>query len=218
VPYLQANFMLGLDTDAGEEPVELTKEFMSRTPFVWPVVNIPHPFGGTPLYERYRVEGRILTPMPFAFYYSPHLVTTLRNYTPAEFYGRLIELFSHFTSSAMLRRRLASTRSGGAGTMHVVRTLVKRKRIEAFRRLRHLLVEDPQFRAFHEGRSGTLPEYYHRMYERLLGPYASLMPREERAPLFESEPAAASSRPAAPPAVVRADAPAVPRPGAAGAG
>jgi len=64
VPYLQANFMFGLDTDAGDEPVELTKEFMTRTPFVWPVVNIPHPFGGTPLYEQYLEEGRILASMP----------------------------------------------------------------------------------------------------------------------------------------------------------
>lgn len=218
VPYLQANFMLGLDTDAGEEPVELTKAFMSRTPFVWPVVNIPHPFGGTPLYDRYLAEGRILKSMPFAFYYSPHLVTTLQNYTPAEFYGKLIDLFSHFTSSAMLRRRLTSTRSGAVRTIDVVRTMVKRKRIQAFRRLRQLLIEDPHFRAFHEGGSAALPEYYHQEYERLLGPYASLMPREERAPLFESGPAGASLRPAGPLSVIRAGASPVPWADAAGVG
>ncbi|MBA2310559.1 MAG: radical SAM protein, partial [Pseudonocardiales bacterium] len=46
VPYLQANFMFGLDTDEGDDPVELTKLFMDQTPFAWPVVNIPMPFGG----------------------------------------------------------------------------------------------------------------------------------------------------------------------------
>ena len=34
VPYLQANFLFGVDSDRGDEPVELTREFMSRTPFV----------------------------------------------------------------------------------------------------------------------------------------------------------------------------------------
>ncbi|MDP2949422.1 MAG: radical SAM protein, partial [Chloroflexota bacterium] len=53
VPGVQANFVFGLDVDEGEEPVELTKEFMERCPFVWPTINIPTPFGGTPLYDRY---------------------------------------------------------------------------------------------------------------------------------------------------------------------
>ena len=33
VPYIQANFIMGLDTDEGEEPFALTKEFLQRTPF-----------------------------------------------------------------------------------------------------------------------------------------------------------------------------------------
>src|SRR5262249_32297668 len=60
VHYLQANFLFGLDGDEGEEPLALTKEFMTRTPFVWPVVNIPHPFGGTPLFDVQLAAGRIL--------------------------------------------------------------------------------------------------------------------------------------------------------------
>ncbi len=59
VPGIQANFIFGLDGDEGNEPVELTKEFMSRAPFVWPTVNIPVPFGATPLYDQDLDEGRI---------------------------------------------------------------------------------------------------------------------------------------------------------------
>ena len=54
--------------------------------------------------------------------------------------------------------------------------------MRAFRRLRGMLATDPQFRAFHEGRSRALPEYYHREYERLLGPMPPLMSRAERMP------------------------------------
>ena len=82
VPYLQANFIFELDTDRGDEPVELTKEFMDRTPFVWPTINIPVPFGGTPLHDNLLAAGRVLTAMPFAFYYTPYLVTTLKHYDP----------------------------------------------------------------------------------------------------------------------------------------
>jgi radical SAM superfamily enzyme YgiQ (UPF0313 family) len=182
VPYLQANFMFGLDADRGDEPVALTKEFMTRTPFVWPVVNIPHPFGGTPLHDRYRRDGRILAAMPFSFYYSPWIVTTFAHYGPVEYYERLIDVFAHFTSPAMLVRRLRATASPFARMMHVVRTRVKRQRLRAFRRLRDLLVADRELRRFHEGRARALPELYHREYERLLGPYAPLMSRADRVP------------------------------------
>jgi hypothetical protein len=47
-----------------------------------------------------------------------------------------------------------------------------------------MLGTDAQFRAFHEGRSAVLPDFYHHEYERLLGPYASLLSRAERTPEF----------------------------------
>ncbi|MGH9362904.1 MAG: B12-binding domain-containing radical SAM protein, partial [Thermoanaerobaculia bacterium] len=74
VPGLQANFIFGTDGDQGEEPAALTREFIRRLPFVWPTVNIPVPFGGTPMYDRDLAEGRVLREMPFAFYYMPYMV------------------------------------------------------------------------------------------------------------------------------------------------
>ena len=68
VKYLQANFIFGLDTDAGDTPIELTKQFMDGTPFAWPAINIPVPFGGTPLYDEFMRTDRILQTMQFGFY------------------------------------------------------------------------------------------------------------------------------------------------------
>jgi len=76
VPYLQGSFVFGLDSDQGEEPVEATKEFISSAPFVWPVINIPQPFGQTPLYNDLLRDERLLTTMPFYFYQMPFLVTS----------------------------------------------------------------------------------------------------------------------------------------------
>ena len=47
------------------------------------------------------------------------------------------------------------------------------------------LKKDPQFRAFHEGESQVLPEFYHRLYENLLGPYATLLSDEDRQPVHQ---------------------------------
>ena len=182
VPYLQANFMFGLDTDRGNDPIDLTKVFMDQTPFVWPAINIPVPFGGTPLHDELLGSGRILKAMPFAFYYAPYLVTTLRHYGPVTYYEKLLELFCHLSSPAMLKRRIRSTSSPTVKLVHWTRTASTRAGMRSYRHILQMLRSDTQFRAFHEGRSAELPEFYHRRYERMLGRYAGLLSRADRVP------------------------------------
>jgi hypothetical protein len=181
---IQANFIFGLDVDAGDEPVELTKEFASRVPFVIPNFNIPVPFGNTPLYERYLSEGRILTAMPFTFYYMPYLVYTLKNYNPMVFYKKLIDMISYVYSGNVLLKRLKYTRASFQSGYNLVRTLGYRQMNGRLRKILDLLNTNKQFRAFHEHETDVLPEFYHRQYERLLGPYATLMSQEERKPVL----------------------------------
>jgi hypothetical protein len=181
---IQANFIFGLDSDTGDEPIELTKEFASRAPFVMPNINIPTPFGKTPLYDKYFSENRLLTSMPFTFYYQPYLVFLLENYSPAAFYEKLIDLFSHISSGSMLAKRLRSAPSPFPAGYNLVKTLGNRQMIGRFRKMLDLLNTDRQFRAFHEHETDVLPEFYHCQYEHLLGPYATLMSREERKPVL----------------------------------
>ncbi len=186
VPGLQVNFMFGLDDDEGDEPAELTKEFMTKTPFAWPVVNIPIPFGGTPLYDQYLEEDRILRSMPFSFYYAPYLVTTLKNYDPITFYQKLIDIMLHYSSRGVLWQRLRATPNKTLRLLVFVRNLKAKNAIRRYRQILDMLTKDKNFLAFHEGRSQVLPEFYHQEYERLLGPYASLLSREERVPVLAS--------------------------------
>ena len=179
---IQVNFIFGLDIDEGDEPVEMTKEFMTRTPFVWPIINIPVPFGGTPLYDDYFKEGRILRSMPFSFYYLPYLVTTLKNYDPITYYRKLFEILAHYSTRAMLWRRLRMTPNWALRLLYVVRTLRVKEAMGGFQQILNMLTTDSQFRAFHEGESTVLPEFYHHQYERMLGPYAELLSRADRTP------------------------------------
>jgi len=188
VPYLQANFMFGLDTDLGDTPTELTKLFMDQTPFAWPAINIPVPFGGTPLHEELLGNGRILKAMPFGFYYAPYLVTTLKHYDPVSYYEKLIELFSHAASPSMLKRRLQSTSYRLVKLVHWARTASTRASLKSYRHILQQLRSDAQFRAFHEGRTPVLPEFYHQMYERMLRQYAGLLSRADRAPNLARRP------------------------------
>ena len=181
VPGLQANFILGIDSDTGAEPVELTKEFMTRLPRVWPNFNVPTPFGGTPLYQQYLAEDRILRAMPFAFYYTTYLVTTLRNYTAGEYYGHLIDLFSDLTSAETIVRRTRAI-SGVYHVFHAIRLLNAHRNLREFRTLRRLLRTDRAFRAFHDGASDDLPAFYRNRFQRHLGRYAHLLSASDLRP------------------------------------
>lgn len=182
IPYLQANFIFGLDSDRGHEPFELTKEFMRRVPFVWPTLNIPVPFGGTPLHADYLRNRRILEAMPFGFYYAPYLVTTLEHDDPVSFYERLIDLLRFSCSPEMRRQRWRSAPNRLVGVINWVRSMWTRAEIGIYRQVLDRLRADRAFREFHEGRRGALPEFYHDQYERALGRYAALISRDDRRP------------------------------------
>ena len=154
-------------------------------PEIWPSINIPTPYGGTPLYDQMQREGRILATMPFSFYYNPYLATTIKHYDPLTFYDRLIELNLARASGAMLLRRLVSRASLAIWFVNAVRTFDTWFELRELRRIRLMLAADAQFRAFHEGRSRALPTFYANLFERRLGRLAELLPPETRYPILE---------------------------------
>ena len=185
VPNIQANFIFGTDTDAGEDPVELTKEFIRRVPYVWPTINIPTPYGRTPLYDDYLAQGRILTLMPFAFYYMPYLVMTLKNYSPLEYYDKLIEIYSTANSYKLLAPRIASTPDYSLKVLYFLRSFAFQGILGKLKRTRKRFQEDEEFRTFHEGRATKLPTFYRHLYAKRLGRYAELISEAEMTPELE---------------------------------
>jgi len=85
----------------------------------------------------------------------------------------------------MLRGRFGKESTLGFSLLNALRTFAMRQDLAALRLLRQMLATDPKFLAFHEGRTRSLPEFYHRRYEQKLGRYANLISRDERTPELE---------------------------------
>ncbi len=67
LPYLQANFVLGLDCDEGPGPFELTKRFLDLAPGAFPAFSMLTAFGrSAPLNLEYQKQDRVI-PFPFPF-------------------------------------------------------------------------------------------------------------------------------------------------------
>jgi hypothetical protein len=187
VPDLQANFIFGTDADNGKAPVELTKEFIRRLPFVWPTMNIPIPFAGTPFFDQLYAENRIIKALPLSFYYRPYLVIKLKNYSAVEFYEHLIDLYTVITGTAMMVKRIFARSAFEVKVVYTVRAFHLRQELAQLRRVRDMLVKDGEMRAFHEGSSNQLPEFYHHCFEKRLGRFAGLISRSDRIPVLSAE-------------------------------
>jgi hypothetical protein len=179
VPYVQTNFVLGLDCDEGAEPFELTKRFLDLTPGAFPAYSLLSAFGrAAPLNLEYQRAGRVL-PFPFALLNNNHAMNVIpRNYTWPEFYDRLVDLSEYSFSWRAIHRRLASNRGAIPRWMNVVRAISSEGwgRIRYHRTIRRLLDEDPAMLGFMTGHTGQLPAFYERRIAAELGPLHRHLP------------------------------------------
>ena len=172
VPYVQTNFVLGLDSDEGPEPFELTKRFLDLAPGAFPAYSLLSAFGrAAPLNLEYQRAGRVL-PFPFTFLNNNHAMNVRpANYSWVEFYDRLVDLTSYSFSWRAIRRRLGATPALIPRWMNVVRAMSSEGwgRIEYHTTIRRLLDTDEGVRAFMNGETDRLPEFYAARIERDLG-------------------------------------------------
>jgi hypothetical protein len=156
----------------------LTKEFLARLPFIYPTLNIPAAFGGTPLYDSLLKEGRILKTMPLSFCWAPHLTVILKHYDALSYYQRMVDLYSFLVSDKLSRIRLAAKIPWFVKVVNAYRTFANQVVLADLQKIAHCLRLDPQLRAFHAGETPVVPEIYASAYRRQLGRYAALMPLE----------------------------------------
>ena len=179
VPYVQTNFVLGLDSDEGPEPFELTKKFIDLAPGAFPAYSLLSAFGrAAPMNLDYQRAGRVL-PFPFTFLNNNHAMNVRpANYSWAEFYDRLVDLTSYSFSWRAIGRRLGATPAMIPRWMNVVRAMSSEGwgRIAYHTTIRGLLDTDPSVRGFMEGEDDRLPAFYEARIRRDLGELHAHLP------------------------------------------
>jgi len=179
VPYLQVNMVLGLDSDEGPEPFELTKRFVDLCPAAFPGYSMLTAFGqAAPLNLGYQRDDRVL-PFPFHFLNNHHAMNVRpKNYEWPEFYDRVIDLTKYTFSKRAIMRRLRANRGAIPRMMNVVRATSSEGygRIKYFTEVRELLCTDKSFRAYFEGETDRLPDFFRQRVKRDLGPLWEFLP------------------------------------------
>ena len=179
IPYIQTNFVLGLDTDEGPEPFELTKRFLDLAPGAFPAFSLLSAFGrAAPLNLEYQRAGRVV-PFPFTFLNNNHAMNVRpRHYTWPVFYDRLVDLTRYAFSWRAIGRRLRATEGAIPKWMNVVRAMSSEGwgRIAYHATIRRLLDQDASVRGFMDGETERLPAFYGERIARELGPLFEHLP------------------------------------------
>jgi hypothetical protein len=179
IPYIQTNFVLGLDGDMGPEPFELTKTFIDLSPGAFPAYSLLSAFGrAAPMNLDYQRDGRVL-PFPFHFLNNNHAMNVRpKNYKWGEFYDGLIDVTSYSFSWRAIARRIPATATAIPKWMNVVRAMSSEGwgRIDYHTKIRKLIDTDRSVRAYLDGETTVLPEFYHNRIRHDLGPMYQYLP------------------------------------------
>jgi hypothetical protein len=179
IPYVQTNFVLGMDSDSGDEPFELTKRFLDLAPGAFPAYSLLSAFGrAAPLNLEYQRNGRVL-PFPFGTLDNNRAMNVRPlNYEWREFYDGLVGLTAYSFSWKAIARRFSANRLSIPKWMNVLRAVSSEGhgRLRYHTEVRRLLDSDPSMLAFLEGETDRVPEFYTKRLLGELGPLAQYLP------------------------------------------
>ncbi len=180
IPYIQTNFVLGLDSDSGSEPFELTKRFVDLTPGAFPGYSLLSSFGeAAPLNLQYQRENRVIG-FPFHFL-NNNLAMNLKptNYSWPSFYEHVIDLTKYTFSARAIFRRIGATHAFIPRWLNVVRAVSSEGygRINHYSNVHRQLLHDQQFRTYFEQETTTLPSFYLNQVQKDLGPMWRWLPQ-----------------------------------------
>jgi hypothetical protein len=176
IPFVQANFILGLDCDAGDEPFALTRRFMDLTPRAYPAFSLFTCYGrASALNLELQRAGRV-NAMAFHFLDSNHGMNIRpAHYDWPDFYDRVADLTDHALGARAVLRRLAANGPGAVGFFNLFRGATTGR--PAYQRgMARMLRRDPAIRAYFEGETGTPPPFFEDRIRKDLGRFWDALP------------------------------------------
>jgi len=176
IPYVQTNFVLGLDCDEGQDPFDLTAKFLDLAPGVYPAFSMLTAYGeAAPLNLEFQAEGRVF-PVPFHFLNSTRgLNVRPKHYDWPEFFGHMSRLVGDAHSRSRIIRRFNATSGFHARWFSALRASTSKKR-KYYENLQSQLTPGSQLLSFFNGETKEIPAFFKDRIRQDLGPLWDELP------------------------------------------
>jgi len=182
IPYVQANFVFGLDADEGSQPFELTKRFLDLAPAAIPAYSLFTSFGDSAELDlQMQREGRVLD-VPFHFLDAHSALNTRpKNYTYVELLEHMADLTRYSFLPRVAGRRFATNNHSLLSLprwAQLIRSkgVLGRGRVDFYTRTRQRVMADPELQTFYAGQSRRLPAFFRNKIKTDLGHYYDHLP------------------------------------------
>jgi len=178
LPLVQANLIFGLDCDIGEEPFELTKEFIKQTPRAISNFQTLTAFGSSPLCKRMEQENRILNIPYFLIdgYSSSNIKLSCNQSSFYDYYSDMVRFSSSFR---IYTKKIFHTKnSWQLSLFHTLRQFAKGRGSHAYYESLSKKMNTDEFAAFYSGESPVPPKEYHDLLMKQLGNFYFILPRK----------------------------------------
>ncbi|HET7178894.1 MAG TPA: hypothetical protein VFI14_04180, partial [Chryseosolibacter sp.] len=154
--------------------------FVDKSPGAFPGYSLLSSFGeAAPLNVEYQEAGRVL-PFPFHFL-NNHLAMNVKpkNYEWIDFYDKVIDLTEYTFSRKAIYKRFRATSDFTSKWMNSMRAISNEGygRIRFYKMVRTNLKADRSFRAYFEGETKQLPEFYLNIIRKDLGIWMNWLPK-----------------------------------------
>jgi hypothetical protein len=180
IPYIQTNFVFGLDCDYGDEPFELTKEFLIRSPGAFPAYSLITCFGdAAPINHGLQQQGRVL-PIPFHFLNTHRACNVLPlNYEVVEFYEKFLDLLEFTFSAKMTLKRFLAVADTQTKFLNLVRAISSEGlgKIKYYKMLIHRLKNDKSVYQYFSQGGSEVPEFLVKKIKDDLGIFWTHLPK-----------------------------------------
>lgn len=180
IPYVSPNFIIGLDSDEGTEPFELTKRFVDLTPGAFVTFMLNTAFGqDAPINLEYQRDNRVL-PFPFHLLGNQLAMNVKpKNYSWINFYDHLIDLTDYTYSWPMILKRFRANKLGTPSLFCMVKSASsERSKLKYFIEVRRRLQSDTRFRSYFEQETTEIPKFFVDIIRKDLGPLYRWLPQK----------------------------------------
>lgn len=181
IPQVQTNFLIGLDSDSGEDPFMLTKRFIDLAPAAYPSYALLSVYGrGAKNNIKYELEDRII-PFPFHMMRSVLILNIIpKHYSWEELYVHFIDLLKYsFSGKAMYRRFNANPMAVPKWiTLLLSLTIGGSEKIRLLSGMLNDLRRKPDFQSFVNKQTNRLPAFIIGNVKKDLGPFWHWLPNK----------------------------------------